>query len=86
MPSADPDVRSQVARIGAFAQKSKHDLDHLTRDGLKAANVTRFEREVDPDNQLPPAERRRRAIAARRAHMAKLALKSAQARKAAAVE
>ena len=41
----------------------------------------RFEREVDPDGVLSPAERTRRAANARKAYYARLALKSAQARR-----
>ena len=40
------------------------------RKGFEA----KFEREVDPDGVLPKAERQRRAKAAMRAHMQKLAL------------
>jgi hypothetical protein len=48
------------------------------RDGLEA----KFLREVDPNNELPEAERLRRAEAARRAYYQRLALASAKARKA----
>jgi hypothetical protein len=47
----------------------------------RQAFLDRFEREVDPDGTLPPAERARRAEHARKAYFAKLALKSAQARR-----
>ena len=40
-----------------------------------------FEKQVDPDGTLEPAERARRAESARKAHFARLALKSAQARR-----
>jgi hypothetical protein len=43
--------------------------------------LQRFERQVDPDGTLKPVERRRRAEQAMRAHMAGLALRSAQARR-----
>jgi hypothetical protein len=43
--------------------------------------LAKFEREVDPENILDPAERARRAEYKRRAHMQRLALKSAQARR-----
>jgi len=43
--------------------------------------MTRFEDEVDPDRQLFPDERQRRAQAAMRAHMARLALRSAKSRR-----
>ncbi|MGH3574069.1 MAG: hypothetical protein ACRDUW_19985 [Pseudonocardiaceae bacterium] len=47
--------------------------------------LARFERQVDPDNTLAPAERARRAEAARRAHMQRLALASSKARRARSV-
>jgi hypothetical protein len=42
--------------------------------------MARFEREVDPDGLLPIEERQRRAQNALTAYMARLALKSSQAR------
>jgi len=42
----------------------------------------RFEREVDPDGTMDPVERARRARQAEAAYMARLALRSAQARRA----
>jgi hypothetical protein len=50
--------------------------------GARAALDAKFEREVDPDGTLDPSERARRAAHARKAHMHRLALKSAQARRA----
>lgn len=46
----------------------------------RAAFAARFEREVDPGRVLDPAERRRRAEAAMRSHMLRLAARSAAAR------
>lgn len=46
------------------------------REGLEA----KFLREVDPNNELPEAERHRRAESARRAYYQRLALASAKAR------
>jgi hypothetical protein len=43
--------------------------------------LDRFERQVDPDGELPPAERARRAGHARKAYFTRLALRSAQARR-----
>ncbi len=43
--------------------------------------MERFERQVDPDGVLTPAERARRAGHARKAYFARLALRSAQARR-----
>ena len=55
-------------------------LDFTLTPGDSAAFLSRFEREVDPDGTLTPEERRRRAVAARKAHMARLAHLSATKR------
>jgi hypothetical protein len=44
--------------------------------------LARFEREVDPEGKLAPAERQRRAGFARRAYFARLAFQSSKARAA----
>lgn len=44
--------------------------------------MDRFEREVDPEGRLSVEERQRRATAARKAYFTRLALRSAQARRA----
>ncbi len=72
--------RSLRGRAGAYAQQAAYD----TRETTKAARVAfqdRFLDEVDPNRELPEIERLRRAEAAMRSHMARLALKSAQARR-----
>jgi hypothetical protein len=78
----DPAARTLRARIGAFAMHSKHPVEKTTRGGLDAA-WQRFVLQVDPDGLLPEAERTRRAKAAQQAHMARLALRSVQARQGA---
>jgi hypothetical protein len=50
--------------------------------GAHAATARKFELLVDPDGVLPPEERATRAARARRAHMLKLAARSAAARRA----
>ena len=47
----------------------------------RAAFLDRFERQVDPDNTLDPAERALRAEHARKAHFLRLSLQSAKARR-----
>lgn len=47
----------------------------------RRALLDRFERQVDPDGELSPQERARRAETARRAHMKELALRSAISRR-----
>lgn len=71
-PRLTPEQRSQSARIAALTRWSKEDPAATAARG-QAGLLARFEREVDPNNELPPAERSRRAVAARKAHMARLA-------------
>jgi hypothetical protein len=80
MPSLTPSERSLRARIAAHAKHAKHDPAESTA-AARQAFLDRFEREVDPEGVLPETERRRRADHARKAYFARLALKSAQARR-----
>lgn len=66
-------------RVGGFTKASRYPPGELTR-AARAGLLARFEREVDPDRLLPLDERLRRVEAARRAHMARLALFSARKR------
>jgi hypothetical protein len=74
-----PEERSLRARIAAYSLHAQRDPRETTAKG-RAAFLSRFERDVDPEGKLPPEERSRRAECARKAHMAKLALRSARAR------
>ena len=76
-----PAQRSLRARIAAYTLHATHD-PRVTTQPARDAFLARFEREVDPDGSLPVAERRRRADAAKRAYFSRLALKSANARRA----
>lgn len=73
--------RSIRARIAALSRWSKEDPREATKPA-RAGFLRRFLEEVDPHNELPEAERNRRAEAARRAYFARLALKSAKTRRA----
>jgi len=75
---SDP-LASLRGRIGALALAASRDMRPLAASGT-AAFRAKFERDVDQDGILPPAERARRAEAARKLYFAKLALKSAKAR------
>lgn len=68
------------ARIGAYSLHAKHDPRETTSKA-RSAFLAKFQTEVDPDGLLPEAERLRRAEAARRAHFARLALRSAVKRR-----
>jgi hypothetical protein len=76
-----PAERRLRGRAGAFAMLARNDPRETSRAGRDAA-WARFLDQVDPDRQLPEGERDRRAEAARRSHMASIALKSVQARAA----
>lgn len=72
--------RAEAGRLGGLTT-------HATRDSYahlapaRSAFRARFEQEVDPDGLLPADERERRADRAMRAHMLRLAAKSAEKRK-----
>lgn len=79
-PSSDPNERALRARMAA------HLLHAQVRDptghtaSAREAFLSRFEREVDPDGVLEPAERFRRAEHAKKAYFLRLALASRKAR------
>ena len=75
-----PAQRALRARIAAHTSwANTKDRSARTAPGRRAF-LARFEDRVDPDGTLSPAERSRRAEQALRAHMARLALKSARVR------
>jgi hypothetical protein len=74
------DAQARWGQIGGLVAWSRHDAETMqsaARRGFRA----RFERLVDPDGNLDPAERARRADRARRAWMLKLAARSAEVRR-----
>jgi hypothetical protein len=73
--------RSLIARLAAH-ESWVNTADPSARTApARRAMLDRFERPVDPQRVLSPAERARRAGHARRAYFARLALRSAQARR-----
>ena len=75
-----PEQRIMRSRLAAYRLHATHDARDTTRKAREAF-ASRFERQVDPDGLLPPAERAQRADAARRAYFVGLALRSSQARR-----
>ena len=71
--------RSDNARIAAYAMHSKHDSRETTAPARRAF-MRRFERQVDPEGLLDPADRARRAEAAKSVYFRQLARKSAAVR------
>jgi hypothetical protein len=81
MAATDPAHRALIARLAAYTRWAQCADPKAATAKTRSGFMARFERQVDPDGTLPPTERRRRADAAMRAHMTRLALKSSQARK-----
>ena len=81
--SATPQQRALQGQLAAHVKWAHTDPVEGTANARKAF-LDRFEREVDPDGVLSPAERARRAAHAKKVYFIRLALKSAQARKKAA--
>lgn len=66
-------------RIGGYSTHARHGRD--TAVAARAAFRDKFAHQVDPEGVLDPAERADRATMAMREHMARLALRSAVARR-----
>jgi hypothetical protein len=82
MPESPSDV-SMRQRIAALRRWSQEDGIAGTA-AARAAGPGRlpyWEAHVDPDSELPPDERARRAERAKKAYFVELALKSARARR-----
>lgn len=81
MPSDDPLINQLRASLAANTrwarEKDRSAATLAARRGLEA----RFAREVDPDGVLEPELLAQRIAAAKKAHMSKMALASAVARK-----
>lgn len=80
MPAADAATRQRIARIAAHTRWANDDPVAGTEAARRAFHDS-FERKVDPDGVLDPAERARRAESARKAHMLRLSQKAAAARR-----
>jgi hypothetical protein len=81
VPELTPEQRSLRSRIGAYAALAKHGRTAMT-EAARAVNPSSDDywlAQVDAD--LDEAERHTRAADLKRAYFARLALKSAQARK-----
>lgn len=77
--SLSPEQRSMRASIAANERWSRED-PRPAMARARAGWMRSFEHRVDPDLTLSPEERARRAHAAMRAHMGRLALASSRAR------
>jgi hypothetical protein len=76
-----PAERSLRAQIAAEESWAHTDDPPARTANARRAFLDKFEQQVDPNNELSPAERAKRAEHKRRAHFKRMALKSAQARR-----
>jgi hypothetical protein len=81
MPESSDTEASLRGRLAAFESWAKTDNRSARTAPGRAALLAKFEKQVDPDGTLPPAERARRAEYVRRAHFTRLSLKSAKVRR-----
>jgi hypothetical protein len=72
--------RRNRARAAAYAKHAAHDPLPTVKKANQAF-IASFEAKVDPNQELDPQERARRAEMAFKSHMALLAYKSARARR-----
>jgi hypothetical protein len=72
-------MRAEIAANTSWARTA----DRSARTApARAAALSRFERQVDPEGTMDPVERAQRAESARRAHFRAMAYKSARVRAA----
>jgi len=79
MSPAERSLRARTAVHTSWANTT--DRRKRTSNGT-AAFLARFERQVDPNNELDPDERARRAESLKKAYMSGLALKAAKSKRA----
>jgi len=73
-------TKAAAGRIGGYVTASRHNSLQNTAKARETF-LASFVDQVDPDRSLPEQERLRRAEAARKAHFARLAMQSAEARR-----
>lgn len=78
--SLTPHERVMRSRMAAYLIQARHDGQQTTAASHRAF-MARFLKEVDPEQELPEPERRRRANAAKSAYFTRLAYLSAKKRR-----
>jgi hypothetical protein len=76
-----PAERRVYGEIGAHESWARTEDRSARTLPARQAAWDRFERLVDPEGKLPPAERAKRAEHARKAHYKRMAMKSAEVRR-----
>ena len=81
MSAHEPSERAMIARIAANARWAQTTDRTKATEPARRGLLEKFAHQVDPDGTLDPIERYRRAQNLVNQHMAKMALRSAQARR-----
>lgn len=81
LTAAQRSLSARAAAHARWAQTSDAERARFSADA-RARQMSRWDREVDPDGLLGPAERARRATNAMKAHMANMGKRSSQKRRA----
>lgn len=76
-----PEEARQRGALGAHVRWSRTADRAAATAAARAAALTRFEREVDPEGVLPLDERMTRAKHAKAAHMRRMSMAAAKARR-----
>jgi len=82
MPAHRPEDCTLIAALMAHESWAQTEDRSARTAPARQKFLDTFEKQVDPQGLLDPVERARRAQHARKAHFLRLALKSAQARRA----
>ena len=87
MATPTPSQRSLIGRVSANARWARATREERHQQAARAranspASITYWETKIDPDGQLDPAERTRRAGYLKAEYYARLTLASAKARAA----
>jgi hypothetical protein len=80
--SKDRSERQTIARVAAHSRWAGTKNRAQGTAAARQAAWDRFDRLVDPNGELDPSTRSRMAASARRAHFSRMALRSAQVRRA----
>lgn len=82
MVARNPIDRSQISQIAALDRWALHCTDRTAATApAREAFLSRWDKLVDPDGTLPPAERAERAAAAKSAHFRRMARASTAKRR-----
>lgn len=82
MSAAEPSMRVLVAKVAAHTRWAREADPARATTPARLGLQAKWEREADPDGVLPPDELARRVGHLRQAHMQRMALASAKARRA----